>query len=126
MRTPLLCLALICSAFVAAPARARVVINEVMYHAPDDLEDLEYIELFNSGAEAVDISGWGFAKGVKLKFPAGTRIAPKGFVVVARNADRLREFYGMQPLAVFAQKLNNHGERIEVVDAGGTVMDAVH
>jgi hypothetical protein len=126
MRTFAFCLALIVAPFFAANAHGRVVINEIMYHAPDDLDDLEFIELFNSGNEAVDISGWGFAKGVKLKFPTGTRIAAKGFVVVAQNADRLREFYGVQPVAVFSQKLNNHGERIELVDAGGTVMDAVH
>jgi hypothetical protein len=126
MRTLLLSLALFTAAFLAPHATARVVINEIMYHAPDDLEDLEYIELHNTGAEAVDIGGWGLAKGVKLKFPAGTKIAAKGFVVVARNADRLREFYGLQPLMKFEQKLKNNGERIELVDGGGTVIDAVH
>jgi hypothetical protein len=126
MRTIFLSLALLLGAFLAQNATARIVINEVMYHAPNDLNDLEYIELLNSGPEPVDISGWALSKGVKLKFPAGTRIAPKGFIVVARNADRLREFYGIQPLAVFAQKLKNNGERIELVDAAGTVIDAVH
>src|SRR5687768_5752581 len=113
-------LAVIVAASLAVSAPARVVINEVMYHAPGDLEDLEYVELFNSGAEAVDVSGWGFSKGLKVKFPAGAKIGPKGFVVVARNADRLKEFYAFTPAATFTQKLKNDGERIELVDAGGT------
>lgn len=126
MRTFFLTLAFAAAAFVPQNISARVVINEVMYHAPDDLQDLEYIELFNSGGEAVDIGGWGLAKGVKVKFPAGTKIAGKGFLVVARNPKRLSEYYGIQPAAVFSQKLKNDGERIELVDAGGTVIDVVH
>ena len=53
-------------------ATAEVVINEIFYHAPDDLEDLEYVELFNSGAMKVDLSGWKLSKGVKFSFPKGT------------------------------------------------------
>ena len=28
---------------------AQVVINEILYHAPDDLDDLQYVELHNTG-----------------------------------------------------------------------------
>jgi hypothetical protein len=119
-------LAFIFAALVTSATFGRVVINEVMYHAPDDLEDLEYIELFNSGAEPVDIGGWSLAKGVKVKFGAGTKIGPKEFLVVARNGERLREFFSVAPVGVFTQKLKNDGERIELVDGGGTVMDVVH
>lgn len=106
-------------------AGARVVINEVMYHAPEDLEDLEYVELYNSEAAPVDIGNWSFTKGVKLRFPAGTKIPGNGFIVVARNADRLREFYKVQAAGVFAQKLSNDGERIELADANGAVVDTI-
>lgn len=127
MRTVVLSLILAAAAgFAPLNSSGRVVINEVMYHAPDDLEDLEYIELFNSGDASVDIGGWSLAKGVKVKFAPGTKIGGKGFVVVARNAKRLAEFFGVQPLLIFSQKLKNNGERIELVDGAGTVIDAVH
>src|SRR5689334_18050981 len=100
MRTTLGSLAVTLCLFLTQSAGARVVINEVMYHPPDDLEDLEFIELHNSGAQAVDIGGWALAKGVKLTFPPGTKVAPKGFVVVARSAERMREFYSLAPLAL--------------------------
>ena len=61
-------------------AHARVVINEVMYHAPDDLDDLQYVELHNAGDQPVDLGGWAIKKGVKFKFPSGTRIEPRGFL----------------------------------------------
>ena len=34
---------------VARAEPSEVVINEIMYHPPGDLEDLHYIELFNAG-----------------------------------------------------------------------------
>ena len=127
MRTVVLSLVLAAAAgFAPVNSFARVVINEVMYHAPDDLDDLEYIELFNSSDAAVDVGGWSLAKGVKVKFAPGTKIGGKGFIVVARNAKRLADYYGIQPLMVFSQKLKNNGERIELLDGGGTVIDAVH
>ncbi|MCY2952904.1 MAG: lamin tail domain-containing protein, partial [Planctomycetota bacterium] len=63
-------------------ASAAVVINEVFYHAPNDLEDLQWIELYNSGKEAVDLSGWSLARGVTFAIPAGTEIKPDGYLVV--------------------------------------------
>ena len=127
MRTVVLSLVLaVAAGFVPLNSSARIVVNEVIYHSPDDLEDLEYIELYNSGDAAVDIGGWSLAKGVKVKFAPGTMISKKGFVVVARNAKRLADYYGIQPLMVFSQKLKNSGERIELLDGAGTVIDAVH
>src|SRR6185436_413473 len=35
---------------------SRVVINEIMYHPPEDRDDLQYIELFNPGGAPVDLS----------------------------------------------------------------------
>src|SRR5438045_3464518 len=43
---------------LAPPARADVVVNEIMYHAPNDLDDLQFVELHNTGGAAVDLSGW--------------------------------------------------------------------
>ncbi len=75
-----------------ATASARVVINEIFYHAPNDIEDLEYVELYNSDTQPVDLSGWAFSKGIKLRFPPGTRIGAKGFLVFCRSSDRFKEF----------------------------------
>ncbi|NQT82998.1 hypothetical protein HQ563_08245, partial [bacterium] len=30
------------------PASARVVINEILYNAPDDLDDIQWIEFYNT------------------------------------------------------------------------------
>jgi len=74
-----LCLLL---ALLPAAAHARVVINEIFYHAPDDVEDLEFIELHNSGDQPVDLGGWEFTRGIQFKFPPGTQIKAKGFLLL--------------------------------------------
>lgn len=40
----------------ALPTMAQIVINEIMYNTPGS--DVEYIELYNAGPSAVDLSGW--------------------------------------------------------------------
>lgn len=114
----------LCAAF-SPGTLGGVVINEVMYHAPDDLEDLEYIELFNTGAEAVDLGGWKFTKGIKYQFPAGAKIAGNGFVVIARNPGRFREYYQFAPAGVFKEKLSNSGEHLILANVAGEKVDAM-
>jgi CotH kinase protein/Lamin Tail Domain len=112
-------------ALLPAPLRARVVINEIFYHAPDDIEELAYIELHNTDEDPVDLSGWEFTRGVKFKFPAGTEIDSGGFVVVCRNQARLKRFFGVTAAGVFESNLSAKGERIELTDARGRKVDAV-
>src|SRR5438270_12664793 len=79
---------------VAGPVRAGVVINEIFYHAPDDLDDLQFVELHNTGDKAVDLAGWKLARAVRYEFPAGTSLAPGGYLVVCKDPKELRRFYG--------------------------------
>lgn len=109
----------------AAPLHARVVINEIFYHAPDDIDQLAYIELHNSGEDPVDIGGWAFTRGVKFKFPAGTEIDAGGFLVVCRNPARLKRFFGIEAAGVFESNLSAKGERIELTDSRGRKVDGV-
>ena len=38
-------------------ASAQVVLNEVMYHPPDDRDELQFIELHNAETTPVDLAG---------------------------------------------------------------------
>ncbi|MBI2928892.1 MAG: CotH kinase family protein [Verrucomicrobia bacterium] len=109
----------------SAIAHAKVVINEILYHAPNELEDLEFIELHNASEEPADLSGWSFTKGIKFKFTDGTRVAPRGFLVVCRERARFQQFYPADVAGTFDQPLSNNGERIELSDAKGAVVDSV-
>ena len=108
-----------------ALASAQVVINEILYHAPEELDDLQYIELHNAGTQAVDLSGWSLRKGVQFQFAAGTLLPPKGFLVVCRNTARFNEFYKVPVAGEFHAHLKHKGERLELADASGRLVDAV-
>ncbi|MGI9239769.1 MAG: lamin tail domain-containing protein, partial [Verrucomicrobiales bacterium] len=97
-----------------------IVINEIMYHQAPTYEDLaedihyqedtsEWIELYNRGSAAVDLSGWKLRDAIRYEFPPGTELGAGSFLVVGND-----EFSGT---------LNNRGERIELRDANGNTAD---
>ena len=98
------------------PAAAPVVINEIMYHPISENDDDQYVELFNPGAEGVDLSGWRFVDGIDFTFPQGTAITAGGYLVVARNAARLKANYpkltSANTVGDFQGKLAHGGERL--------------
>ncbi len=114
----------------------RVVISELQYHprvgpsthsSLEDGEDTEFLELHNPGVDAVDLSNWNLKDGVKLTIPAGTTLPPGGFVVAGRNPELLKSFLGIaNVIAVgYEGRLSNSGERIELTDSRGVVIDTV-
>ena len=100
-----------------APRRIEpVVINEIMYHPISKDDDDEYVELHNHGTEPVDLSGWRFVDGIDFTIPAGTVLAPGGYLVVARNLARLLSHYpqlnAANTVGNYSGRLSNAGERI--------------
>ncbi len=107
-------------------ADARVVINEIFYHAPEGQDELEFVELHNASDDEVDLAGWKFSKGLKFTFAPGARIEAGGFAVLCRNEALFRRhFQSSQVAGTFDSKLSNHGERLELMDARGRIVDTV-
>src|SRR5262245_12538159 len=72
---------------IAQPAfAANVIINEIMYHPSSGNPRESYIELYNTGTVAANLSGWRFTKGLQFTFPTNSSLAPGAYVVLA--ADR--------------------------------------
>ena len=90
-----------------------VFINEVLPSpdGPDETE--EWIELKNTNSQEVDIAGWeikdtaGTIK--KYKFPAGSKIASYGFLVLSRPVSKI--------------SLNNAGDGLILLWPNGQVVD---
>jgi hypothetical protein len=114
-------------AFAAAcgSARAAVVLNEVLYHAPDDLEDLQFIELHNPGAAVVDLSGWKLDKSVRYEFPRGAKIEANGYLVICKDLKRFKRQYGFDAAGQFEGALDHGRGQIELVNAQGGKVDGV-
>ena len=110
-----------------ATPRYGVVINEIHYN-PQEGADLEFIELYNSGAQAVDMSRWAFTGGIRHEFEQGTVIDSGGFLVICRNPLALGPEFGLVPSRLVlwvGSALNNGGENIELIDATSAVVDSV-
>lgn len=132
MRRTFIFLALAVLATVTSAADGpTLVINEIMYHVYSEGsqgEDLgaEYIELFNQGSEAVNLAGWRFARAVVFTF--GDVILEAGeYLIVAADVDTFKARYPGVAHVVggWDGRLSNSGERIELRDASGDLVDEV-
>lgn len=105
-----------------------VVISEVMYHPAGDVHDMEFVEVYNPTAHAVDLSGWRLDGAVSLVFPAGTTLAAGACLVAVpfgpaapADAMRLAAFRLGYPSATaailvgpYTGRLDNAGERLRL------------
>ena len=90
--------------------------------------DEEWVELYNRGPDAVDLSGWRLDDAIDFRFPAGASLAAGEYLVVAHDADTLREKYpdiSDRMIGDFGGRLNNQSDRILLLDAIGNPADDV-
>ncbi len=102
-----------------------VVINEIYYHPPDDRNG-EFLELYNRGSVAIDLSGFRFSKGIELTFADGTTLPAGGYIVVAEDPQILADRYGYQgAYGPYEGSLADGGENVRLVDRSGNLVDEV-
>jgi hypothetical protein len=79
------------SLWASVYAPTNVVINEIM-HSP--LSGGEYVELYNPGAQPIDLSGWqvGVAD-ERYRLPFGTMLGPTSYLVLADTQPALTNAY---------------------------------
>jgi hypothetical protein len=101
-----------------------VVINEILYDSPDDVE---WIELFNRGSQAVDLRGWEFGdaggRAVMADTISNFILEPGEFFVITGSANHLDARHAV--LSNFPN-LNNDDDKLVLRDYSGTVQDSVH
>lgn len=106
-------------------AKAQVVINEIMYNPPETGTDsLEFIELYNAGTSAVDLTGYQFTSGITFTFPT-ISIASENFLLLAVNSTAFDNTFGVSSIQWTSGSLNNGGEALVLVDAQGALVDSV-
>lgn len=110
---------------LATPVSAGLVINEIFYHAPDDLTDLQWIELCNPDSQPVNVSDWHFTRGIEYKFPPNSIVPAGGFVVLCKKAKLFAEYYDVKADGVFKKSLGRSHDTLELVDAAGRTIDRV-
>ena len=102
-------------------------LSEVMFNPPavgiTNGEEFEFIELWNSGPQALNLSGLVFTKGITFTFTNGTILGPGQFLVLARNSAAFAAKYpGVAMGGIYTGKLDNAGETITLSHPGGTTV----
>jgi len=112
---------------VSTKADSVVVFNEIMYHPATNEPALEWVELHNQMAVDVDLSGWSLAGGIDFKFAEGAVIQGGGYLVVALSPADLEAATGLtNALGPFSGRLSNSGEKLELYNNNGRLMDSVN
>lgn len=107
-------------------AQGTVVINEIHSSPEIRQEQVEFVELFNAGSGEQDISSWRLSSAVDFVVPAGTRMAPGGFVVIAANPSAVQAKYALtRALGPWSGALSGEGETVRLLNASGVVVDQV-
>jgi len=119
-------LVLLAGAATLATATDTVVLfNELMYHPAADESRMEWLELHNRLIVDVDLSGWSITGGIDYTFPDGAVIPAEGTIVVAISPQDLAAAAGLTdvPYGPFEGRLSNSGERLELRNNSGRIMD---
>jgi hypothetical protein len=112
----------------AGPQSGSVIISEIMVDPGEmaDAKDLEYVELYNTTAAAVELSGWRLSNGIQFEFGQDVWLPIGGTcLILSFNPDktgnedrveRFRSYYGLDqavPLyGGYAGWLDNSGDGI--------------
>ena len=117
--------ALIEATFYVVQDFSDLEVTEIMYRplpfTPFGSDDLEFIELKNTGTNTLDLSGLRFTSGLTFSFTNGTRLAPGAFFVLSPSASAFALRYPGVPVnGNYSGKLDNGGEKLTLTHVLGT------
>ena len=110
--------------FAIGPVAESLRISEILYHPAQD-PNAEYIELTNIGSQTINLSWVRFRKGIQYTFPS-FELPPGGYCLLVKDIPAFEAVYGNTPavLGQYTGSLNNGGERIELLDAAGGIIQS--
>lgn len=104
---------------------AQIVINEIMYNPPESGTDsTEFIEIYNAGANPVNIDGYHFLEGVEDTV-VGVVLEPGAYYVFCESASAMFNVFNVVADQWTDGALGNGGETIILADANGNMVDMV-
>lgn len=122
--------ALVEAVFYPPQDLSKLGLTEIMYHPPDrgatSGNDLEFLELQNTGTNTLNLSGLTFTSGITFTFTNGTVLGPGQWFVLARDAAAFAGKYpGVTIGGTYTGQLDNGGEPLTLAHALGTPVFSV-
>ncbi len=118
--------AILCALLAPTAVGGQVVINEIHYNSEPNTSAEEFVELFNTGPDEVDVSGWFFQQGINFTIPPNTKIASGAFLVISEDPATLLTNFGVTALGPYSGALSGDGETVELRSADGQTVDEVN
>ena len=117
--------ALVEATFYPPQDLSKLALTEIMYNPPaigaTPGNNLEFLELKNTGTNTLNLSGLTFTSGITFTFTNGTTLGPGQFFVLARNAAAFASKYpGVTIHGTYTGQLDNAGEQLTLAHALGT------
>ncbi len=110
----------------------NLTINEIYYTTRNNGNETQWLELYNSSTQNVDIGGWKIGTsmnpGSAFLIPAGTVINSKDFLVFASSMDVMASLWGLTENVVeYGNKLtfSQTGEDIHLFNATNNEIDVI-
>lgn len=108
----------------------KLQLSELMYNPPKfnnvDGDEFEFIELKNSGTNALDLTGIQFTDGIDFVFTNETQIGVGQYFVLARNAAQFAARYPSVAVnGLYTGKLDNNGETVTLSTTQGVAIFSV-
>ncbi|MDF7806661.1 lamin tail domain-containing protein [Pontiellaceae bacterium B12219] len=117
------------------PTAGELLITEISYN-PDGSDDYEFIEIWNSSTNLIDMSGVSLSNAVRYIFPEYATLNPGAFVVVVvedaasfsnryQNVSSPWYWDGIEVAGEWVGALSDGGETIVLTDAAGATLSTV-
>jgi hypothetical protein len=115
--------------FAVGPVAKGLRVSELMYHPldtgnPND-PNTEFLELTNIAGQSINLNLVHFTKGIDYTFPS-FELPAGGYCLVVKDPAAFAAKYGptLPVVGQYTGSLNNAGERVELADAAGTIIQS--
>ena len=108
-----------------------LVINRINYHPGEteefpESDDLEFIEIRNTGTETVNLTGVYLSElGISYQFPANATLEAGEGLFLASNTEVFEQRYETTAFGKFERNLSNSTQRLVLADGFGNIIDEV-
>lgn len=109
-----------------------LVISGINYNPGEDeafpeSDDQEFIEITNTGATTVNLTGFYLSElGVSYQFPTNSTVAAGDKIYLASNLAVFEDKYNISPFGQFVRNMPNSNQNLVLSDAFGNRIDDVH